>query len=48
LYWIWDGKTKKGSMAAPGTYLARIVIEDLEHGKKQNIHMNIGIRSAPK
>jgi hypothetical protein len=48
IFWFWDGKTKKGSMAAPGTYLARIVITDLTQGKKNNIHLNIGIKSAPK
>jgi hypothetical protein len=48
VFWFWDGKTKKGSMAAPGTYLARVVITDLTQGKKQNIHMNIGVRNAPK
>ena len=48
LYYFWNGKTRKDSMASAGSYLARIVIEDLEHGKKQNIHMNIGIKGAPK
>ena len=48
LYFFWNGKTKKGSLASPGTYLARVVIEDRVQGKKQNIHLNIGIKSAPK
>jgi hypothetical protein len=48
LYWIWDGRTRKGSMASAGTYLARIVIEDLEHGRKQNIRLNIGVKGIPK
>jgi hypothetical protein len=44
LYFIWDGKTKKSSMASAGSYLARVVIEDLENGKKQNFRMNIGLK----
>jgi fibro-slime domain-containing protein len=44
LYWIWDGRTRKGSWAAPGTYLARILVEDLVRGRKQSIRMNIGVK----
>jgi hypothetical protein len=44
LYFIWDGKTKKASIASAGSYLARIVIEDLEDGKKQSIRQNIGVK----
>jgi flagellar hook assembly protein FlgD len=44
LYFIWDGKTKKSSMASAGSYLARIVIEDLENGRKQSIRQNIGLK----
>jgi fibro-slime domain-containing protein len=44
LYFFWDGKTKKGSIASAGSYLARIVIEDLEDGRKQSIRQNIGVK----
>jgi hypothetical protein len=44
LYWIWDGRTRKGSWAAPGTYLARILVEDLVRERKQSIRMNIGVK----
>ncbi|HUI91989.1 MAG TPA: fibro-slime domain-containing protein [Chitinivibrionales bacterium] len=44
LYWIWDGRTRRGSWAAPGTYLARILIEDFVRDRKQSIRINIGIR----
>ena len=44
LYFIWNGKTRKGSIASAGTYLARVTIEDFENGRTQSIRMNIGIR----
>ena len=44
LIWSWDGKTRSGSWAAPGTYLARIVITDSKTGAKQSIHLNVGVR----
>jgi hypothetical protein len=44
LIWAWDGKTRSGSWAAPGTYLARIVITDSKTGAKQSIHLNVGVR----
>lgn len=48
LVYLWDGKTNKESMAAPGTYAARLVIEDRELGKKQSIRMTIGIKAVSK
>jgi len=48
LLYLWDGKTQKGSLAAPGTYLARITIEDLERGRKQNIQTRIGIKKVSR
>jgi fibro-slime domain-containing protein len=45
LYWIWDGKTKNGSKAAPGTYLARVFIVNEATGQKQSIPpMNLGVK----
>jgi hypothetical protein len=44
LFWVWDGKTRTGSWAAPGTYLARIVIDDQVRGTKQNLRLNVGIK----
>jgi hypothetical protein len=46
LYWIWDGKTKKGSWAAPGTYLARIEIDDNKNNKKEHIKMYLGVKGS--
>ena len=44
LFWVWDGKTRTGSWAAPGTYLARIVIDDQVRGTKQTLRVNVGIK----
>jgi hypothetical protein len=44
LSWVWNGKTRTGSWAAPGTYLARIVIDDQVRGTKQNLRLNVGIK----
>jgi hypothetical protein len=44
LYFIWDGKTSKGSLAAPGTYLARMTVQDITRGRTQTIRMNVGIK----
>ncbi len=44
LSWGWDGKTRTGSWAAPGTYLARITISDPAQNTTQNIRLNIGIK----
>jgi|WetSurMetagenome_2_1015567.scaffolds.fasta_scaffold00008_59 hypothetical protein len=44
LFWVWDGKTKSGAWAAPGTYLARILVRDNVKGTKQVIRMNVGIK----
>jgi hypothetical protein len=48
LVFLWNAKTKKGSLAAPGTYVARLNIEDRELGKKQTIRMTIGIKAVSK
>ena len=44
LFWVWDGKTRSGSFAAPGTYLARILIEDKVRGTKEKRRLNIGVK----
>jgi fibro-slime domain-containing protein len=44
LYFIWDGKTSKGSLAAPGTYLARMTVQDITRGRTQTVRMNVGIK----
>jgi hypothetical protein len=44
LFWVWDGKTRVGSWAAPGTYLARITISDPAQNTTQNTRLNIGIK----
>jgi hypothetical protein len=44
VFWVWDGKTRTGSWAAPGTYLARITISDQAQNTTQNIRLNIGIK----
>lgn len=44
LFFIWDGKTGSGTFVAPGTYLARINVEDLVRGRTQAIRMNIGVK----
>jgi hypothetical protein len=44
LFMVWDGQTRNRSKAAPGTYRARVLIEDLENGTKESVPMNIGIK----
>jgi hypothetical protein len=44
LYYIWDGRTRKASIASAGTYVARVLVEDLESGKRQSIRMTIGLK----
>ncbi len=44
IFWVWNGKTRTGAWAAPGTYLARITVQDLANNVKQNIRMNVGVR----
>jgi hypothetical protein len=44
LYWIWDGTTKNGARVAPGTYLARILVEDHKNGRKLSFPLNLGIK----
>jgi hypothetical protein len=44
IFWVWDGKTRTGAWASPGTYLARITVEDLATNVKQNARVNVGIK----
>ena len=44
VYYIWDGRTRKSSLASAGSYVARVLIEDLESGRRQSIRMNIGLK----
>jgi hypothetical protein len=44
LFWVWDGKTRTGAWAAPGTYLARITVENLATNVSQNAKVNVGIK----
>jgi hypothetical protein len=44
LYFIWDGKTRQGMRAAPGTYLARLILDDLVRGRTQQFQTNVGIK----
>jgi hypothetical protein len=43
-YFIWNGKTQKGGMAAPGTYLVRGLVEDQVRGKKEPFRFYVGIK----
>jgi hypothetical protein len=44
LYFIWDGKTGQKSRVAPGTYLARIFLDDEVRGTTQAFQENIGVK----
>ncbi len=44
LYLIWNGKTRQGILAAPGTYLARMTLVDTETGVTESIRKNVGIK----
>jgi hypothetical protein len=44
LYFIWDGKTRQKARVAPGTYLARVILEDLVRGRTQTFQENIGVK----
>jgi fibro-slime domain-containing protein len=44
LNWVWNGKTKKGTIASPGTYFVRGVVEDLERGRKNSFKCYVGIK----
>ena len=46
LYYLWDGSNVHGMKVAVGTYLARIIVEDME-GKKFSTKINIGIKGKP-
>jgi fibro-slime domain-containing protein len=43
-YFDWQGKTKKGAAAAPGTYLVRGVVDDQVRGRKTPFRFYIGIK----
>jgi hypothetical protein len=44
LYLIWNGKTRQGILAAPGTYLARMTLVDTETGITESIRKNVGLK----
>jgi hypothetical protein len=44
LFKTWDGKTSKGMYVGGGTYLARIVVEDLVRNKTQTIRQSVGVK----
>jgi hypothetical protein len=44
LYFIWDGKTGQKARVAPGTYLARVFLDDEVRGRTQTFQENIGVK----